>query len=103
MNSLVSDRRAFSRESHIMHKVVLLPTFVLVLSVHTSQADSATWNLNPTSSIWYTASNWTPATVPNTISDAATFGVSNVTAIFDAPGGLLTNLGTFLFNEGASA
>src|SRR5262249_39125918 len=76
---------------------------VLVLSVHISQADSASWNLNPTSTIWYTASNWTPATVPNTISDTATFGVSNVTAIFDAPGGLLTNLGTFLFNEGASA
>jgi autotransporter-associated beta strand protein len=80
---------------------VLLP--LLLLTASSSFAGSATWNLNPTNNTWYSASNWTPATVPNTISDTATFGVSNVTAIYYAPGGLLTNLGTFAFNPGASA
>jgi autotransporter-associated beta strand protein len=66
-------------------------------------AGSATWNLSPGTSIWYSASNWTPATVPNTISDTATFGVSNITTLSYAPGGLLSNLGTFAFTSGASA
>jgi autotransporter-associated beta strand protein len=79
---------------------------VLTLSLaalNTADAGSATWNLNPTNNQWYTASNWTPATVPNSISDTATFGASNVTTIYNAPGGLLANLGTFAFNQGASA
>ena len=58
---------------------------------------------HPLNNVWDFASNWTPATIPNTISDTATFGVSNVTAIGYAPGGLLSNLGTFAFNQGASA
>jgi autotransporter-associated beta strand protein len=88
---------------HLMIKALLLPVLVFALTNHTAHAGSATWNLNPTNNQWYTASNWTPATVPNTISDTATFGVSNVTTIYDAPGGLLANLGTFAFNQGASA
>jgi len=93
------------------HLRLRAPAYVLAAAIlmlllaarSTAFAGSATWNLNPTNNTWYSASNWTPATVPNTISDTATFGVSNVTTIYDAPGGLLTNLGTFAFNQGASA
>lgn len=70
---------------------------------HAAFAGSATWNLNPGSGLWYGASNWTPATIPNTLSDTATFGLSNITALTEAPGGLLSNLGTFAFTPGASA
>jgi autotransporter-associated beta strand protein len=40
-------------------------------------ADSATWNLHPTSNDWNTAANWTPATVPNGPADVATFSASS--------------------------
>lgn len=39
---------------------------------------SATWNLNPANADWNTATNWTPATIPNTQADTATFGSSNI-------------------------
>ena len=42
---------------------------------------SATWKMQPVSGDWNNASNWTPTTVPNGSADAATFGVSNTTAI----------------------
>jgi len=77
--------------------------FSLSLLPSARAAGSATWNLNPTNNLWYSTSNWTPATIPNTVSDTATFGVSNVTTIFEVPGGLGTSLGTFAFNQGASA
>jgi autotransporter-associated beta strand protein len=70
-------------------------------SIHA--AGSATWNVTQTNGIWYSAPNWTPATVPNTISDTATFGVSNITTLTEAPGGYLSNLGSFVFTPGASA
>src|ERR1700741_2153990 len=44
-------------------------------------ADSAQWNLNPTSGDWNTAANWTPMTVPNGPGDMATFALSNTTNI----------------------
>ena len=47
----------------------------------TTQAGSATWNLNPTNGDWNTAANWMPATVPNGLSDIATFEASNTTNI----------------------
>ena len=53
----------------------------LVATAQTLHAGSATWNLNPTSGNWNTASNWTPATVPNGPSDMATFDTSSNTAI----------------------
>jgi hypothetical protein len=46
-----------------------------------SFAGSATWNLNPTSSDWNTATNWTPNTVPNGPADVATFAISNQTSV----------------------
>ena len=54
---------------------------LLLFIFQTAFADSATWNLNPTSNDWHTAANWTPATVPNGPNDIATFGVSKTTAV----------------------
>lgn len=59
----------------------LLPALVLMASLQTSQGGSATWNLNPTSGDWNTATNWTPATVPNGLSNTASFDFSNLTQI----------------------
>ena len=63
-------------------------------------AGSATWNLNPTSTDWNTAANWTPETVPNDYSDVATFDVSNVTDVSAAAGIQLSGI---TFNADASA
>ncbi|MEO7723983.1 MAG: autotransporter-associated beta strand repeat-containing protein, partial [Chthoniobacterales bacterium] len=46
-----------------------------------SQAGSATWLSSPASGSWNTATNWSPATIPNGPSDIATFAFSNTTAI----------------------
>src|SRR5437763_429483 len=56
--------------------------FVAAIGVSNSvRAGSATWDLNPVSGDWNTATNWTPATVPDGSADTATFAVSNTTAI----------------------
>ena len=56
--------------------------FVAAIGVSNSvRAGSATWHLNPVSGDWNTATNWTPATVPNGSADTATFAISNTTAI----------------------
>ena len=44
-------------------------------------AGSAAWLQTPASGNWNTAANWTPATVPNGLSDVATFSVSNQTNV----------------------
>ena len=44
-------------------------------------ADSAQWNLNPTSGDWNTADNWTPMTVPNGSGDVERFDLSNTTNV----------------------
>ena len=66
-------------------------------------ADSATWNLNPTSGDWHTAANWTPNTVPNGPGDIATFDVSTTTDISSAPGTGTIEVDSIVFNPGASA
>src|SRR5260221_580356 len=64
-----------------------------------ARAGSATWSSNPSSGDWNTAANWMPNTVPNSPSDIATFGASNVTALS------ITNtdidLDSAVFNSGA--
>ena len=65
----------------------LLPACVVILSVQTSQADSATWNLNLTSGDWNTATNWTPQTIPNGPSDTARFATSKTTSVSSLPTG----------------
>ena len=62
-------------------------------------AGSATWNLNPLSGDWNTPANWTPATVPNSAVDVASFSVSNQTSV-----SLSANAQAIVtFNAGASA
>src|SRR5215469_1691782 len=63
-------------------------------------ASSATWNLNPTSGDWNTATNWTPATVPNGPSDTAIFDVSSTSAVSVSAD---TEVSSIVFNPGASA
>jgi len=41
-------------------------------------AGSATWNVNPATNDWNTATNWTPITIPNGPDDTATFGNTSV-------------------------
>jgi autotransporter-associated beta strand protein len=85
---------------HIIFTDGLLPVIVLLLSLQTTQAGSATWNLNPASGDWNTAANWTPATVPNGPADTAQFAVSNTTGISISDP---TEVNGIQFNPGASA
>ena len=77
----------------------LLITVSLALAMN-AYAGSATWNLNPISGDWNTASNWTPNTVPNGPSDVATFGVSNTAGLSPSAA---TEVNAMSFNTGASA
>jgi autotransporter-associated beta strand protein len=75
--------------------------FGLILAFFDSAgyAENATWNLNPVSGDWNTATNWTPNTVPG-VEDIATFNTSAITGIaFSHDSGVLE----LLFNPGASA
>jgi len=84
-----------------MKKVTLVILLIsLVLMIHNSFAGSATWDLNPTSSDWNTATNWTPATVPQRDMDTATFGVSNTTSIANSD---KLGIAGIVFLPGASA
>src|SRR5215470_12731919 len=74
--------------------------FLLVLFAANSFAGSATWNLNPTSSDWNTAANWTPASVPNGPDDIATFASSTTTTLSISAG---IELDSIVFDPGASA
>jgi autotransporter-associated beta strand protein len=66
-------------------------------------AGSATWNLNPTSTDWFTANNWTPVTVPNGSSDVATFATSSQTAVsLSFSRDLVLQLSAIQFAVGAS-
>lgn len=50
-------------------------------SAGATHAGSATWDLNPATSNWNTAGNWTPDIVPDGTGDVATFDVSNQTDV----------------------
>src|SRR5690349_13760029 len=82
-------------------RVTLLVTLSHFFCVPFAPAGSATWNLNPSSGNWNTAANWTPATVPNSPSDVATFGVSNTTNITLSQFNSIN--ANVVFNPGASA
>jgi autotransporter-associated beta strand protein len=64
-----------------------------------SLAGSATWDQNPSSGDWNTAANWTPQTVPNSTTDIATFGASNVTNLSITNASV--SLDSAVFNSGA--
>ncbi len=68
-------------KSHASSPSVLLIALLSLLLAQVASAGSATWNLSPASGNWNTASNWTPATVPNGPSDTATFATSNKATI----------------------
>ena len=76
-----------------------MPALLLFLNMQSARAGSATWNLNPTSGAWNTATNWTPNTVPNGPADIATFSVSNNTSISSTG----NTVDSVVFNAGASA
>jgi autotransporter-associated beta strand protein len=78
----------------------LLPALSLILATQPALAGSATWNLNPVTKLWNNPANWTPATVPKSSRDIATFGVSNLTAITYSRS---TEVGGFVFDPGASS
>ncbi|PYK93743.1 MAG: hypothetical protein DME36_08365, partial [Verrucomicrobia bacterium] len=61
---------------------------------------SATWKSSPATADWNTASNWSPATVPNGASDTATFASSSITNISLSAN---TEVNGIVFNSGASA
>ncbi|MBA3960614.1 MAG: hypothetical protein H0X40_01765 [Chthoniobacterales bacterium] len=44
-------------------------------------AGSATWNASPVDNKWTNPANWTPATVPDSATDVATFGTTAITNI----------------------
>lgn len=75
--------------------LILLSSFIL-----DAQAGSATWNASPTSGDWNTATNWTPATVPNGPSDVATFASSTTTAISISSA---TEVNGITYNSGGSS
>jgi autotransporter-associated beta strand protein len=78
---------------------VFLSAVILAFCNNAGYAGSATWNLNPGSGDWNTATNWTPNTVPGEF-DIATFDISNTTDItFSQESGVLE----MLFNPGASS
>ena len=80
--------------------VLLLYGLLLLIPNVPAQAGSATWRLNPASSDWNKAGNWTPNTVPNGSADVATFGTSNTTAVSILAD---TEVAQIIFNPGASA
>ncbi|HEX8296049.1 MAG TPA: hypothetical protein VF593_07095 [Chthoniobacteraceae bacterium] len=77
---------------------------VVVLSLSTPlsllYAGSATWSPAPGTGLWNTASNWTPATVPNDAGDTATFGISATTALSISAN---TTVNSIVFSPGATA
>jgi autotransporter-associated beta strand protein len=66
-----------------MSKLIIaaIRSFLMFLLPAVAYAESAQWDLNPTSGDWNTAANWTPDGVPNGPADIATFGLSNTTNV----------------------
>lgn len=102
-NILASTGEALSSLPPLRSRPLLLLAAIMVplLSARsTAFAGSATWQMNPTSGDWNTAANWTPATVPNSPSDTATFGVSDVTNVSTSR---QVNVSEAVFTKDASA
>src|SRR5262249_10659392 len=86
-------RRAWALLSSIVSILVFVAT-------DTSFAGSTTWGASPRTSDWFTATNWTPATVPNSPAAPATCASSNRTRPFIA---FNAEVNGIAFNPGASA
>jgi len=66
-------------------RLVVLTSAVLLLVISsqgTGFAGSATWKTSPNSGNWNRAGNWTPQTIPNGPSDAATFAMCSIISVF---------------------
>jgi autotransporter-associated beta strand protein len=61
----------------VLRNVLVL--FFIWRFVSTADATSATWSTNPANGDWNTASNWSPANVPNGDADEANFAASSIT------------------------
>ena len=78
------------------------------LAIVCSQVEggSATWNSDAVTNLWNDAQNWTPATVPNSETDVATFGPSNTTDITIGESsdfaGLENKVAAIVFTPGAN-
>ena len=81
-------------------KKALFFSVAFLLFFDFAHAGSTTWNLNPTSTDWNTATNWTPATVPDGPADIASFDVSAMT---DVSIRRSVEVDSIVFNAGASA
>ena len=60
----------------------LILLLLLPLIQNDALGGSATWLSSPRTNDWHDANNWSPATVPNSPSDTATFGHSLTTHVF---------------------
>src|SRR5262249_31104116 len=65
----------------------LLPALLLILTIESSHADSATWLATPFNGDWNFVgiggqTNWTGNVVPNGSADTATFATSSTTSVF---------------------
>lgn len=99
-NQTTSTFKALARLIQAAFTVVLLPVVLLLLTIQTSHAGSATWKASPATGDWGTATNWTPSTVPNGPIDTANFATSNRTAVSLSAS---TEVNGIVFNTGASA
>src|SRR5450432_2658891 len=73
----------------------LLPALVLLLSIQSSFAASATWQATPATGDWNTAGNWTAGGPPNGSADTAMFASSNKTGVSNS---LNTEVNGIVFN-----
>ena len=76
---------------------------LLLSTVGSSFAGSATFRQSPANNVWQIPTNWMPRTVPNGPLDTATFASSNRTGVDIAPGGGDIEVNSIVFNPGASA
>ena len=80
-------------------KLIIFLTFTFAF-IPDGDAGSATWNSSPLSGDWNTATNWTPAVVPNGPADTATFVSSGVTDLSISAG---VEVDGIVFDPGADA
>src|SRR3989442_10469749 len=97
---LIFKPRALPRSFKTTFIVGLLPTFLLLLTIQSSHAGSATWKASPATGDWNTATNWTAGGPPNGTADTATFATSNKTSVSLSAD---TEVNGIVFNAGASA
>lgn len=81
-------------------QLLIVVVAALLLSAQHLVGGSATWASMSISGDWNDTRNWTPATVPNTSADIASFGLSRVTSLFLSSN---TEVGALAFNPDAAA